>query len=210
MSQIVRVVVGEIMTNCYLLSSQNEIAVIDPGFEGLKILDAARKLNGQITHIINTHGHVDHIGANRMIKEVTQAKIYIHKDDQELLIHPSKNLSLLMGEYISSPEADVLLDEGDLIKVGSVELKVIHTPGHTPGSICLTSEKFSFTGDTLFVDSIGRTDFPLSCEKKIFESLKKLTTILTDEQIIYPGHGEWAVFREVKKQNPFLQIINNY
>ncbi|MEO0072531.1 MAG: MBL fold metallo-hydrolase [candidate division WOR-3 bacterium] len=204
MSEVIRVVVGEMMTNAYILVSGPEIAIIDPGFEAMKILRTAQRFSAQIKHIINTHGHMDHIGANRQIKEATGALIYIHQDDAELLTHPSKNLSLLVGDFISSPPADVLLNDGDTIKVGNTELKVIHTPGHTPGSICLVADKFCFTGDTLFYDSIGRTDFPHSSEQKIFESLKKLSKILADELIIYPGHGEWGLMREIKLHNPFL------
>lgn len=204
MSQVIRIVVGEIATNCYLLHSNEEIAVIDPGFEAIKILDKAKTLEGKITHIINTHGHIDHIGANKLIKEMTNAKIYIHKDDAELLIHPAKNLSLLVGEFVQSPAADVILNENDIVKVGSVELKVIHTPGHTQGGICLVADKFVFTGDTLFFDSIGRTDFPDADEKKMFESLKRLKGLLSDEMVIYPGHGDWGSFSEIKRVNPFL------
>lgn len=204
MSEVIRIVVGEIATNCYLLHSNEEIAVIDPGFEAIKILDKAKTLEGKVTHIINTHGHIDHIGANKLIKEMTNAKIYIHKDDAELLIHPAKNLSLLVGEFVQSPAADVILNENDIVKVGSVELKVIHTPGHTQGGICLIADKFIFTGDTLFFDSIGRTDFPDADEKKMFESLKRLKSILSDEMVIYPGHGDWGSFSEIKRVNPFL------
>ncbi|MDW7988307.1 MAG: MBL fold metallo-hydrolase, partial [candidate division WOR-3 bacterium] len=183
-------------------------AIIDPGFEALKILTTAQKLAGKITHIINTHGHMDHIGANRQLKAESGAMVYIHKDDAELLTHPSKNLSLLIGDFVSSPPADVLLDDGDTIKIGNLELKVLHTPGHTPGSICLIGDKFCFTGDTLFYDSIGRTDFPGSSEELMFKSLKKLSTVLTDELIVYPGHGEWGIFRDIKLQNPFLRCLD--
>ncbi len=206
MSKVIRIVVGDIQTNCYLLQSDEEIAVIDPGFEGLKILDIAKTLEGKITHIINTHGHIDHIGANKIIKETTNAKLYVHKDDAEMLTHPAKNLSLLVGEFVQSPSADVLLDDNDNIKIGQTELKVIHTPGHTKGGICLVGDKFAFTGDTLFFDSIGRTDFPGADEKKMFESLNRLKTILTDEMVVYPGHGDWGKFSEIKKVNPFLSF----
>jgi glyoxylase-like metal-dependent hydrolase (beta-lactamase superfamily II) len=209
MSKVVRIVVGDIATNCYLLQSGEEIAVIDPGFEGTKILSQAKNLIGTIKYIINTHGHVDHIGENRIIKEVTNAKIYVHKDDAELLIHPSKNLSLMAGVFIKSPPADVILSDNDIIKVGQTELKVIHTPGHTKGSICLVTDKFAFTGDTLFFDSIGRTDFTDSDEKKMFESIQKLSQILTDDMVIYPGHGEWGNFAEIKRVNPFLSSNEN-
>lgn len=210
MSKVIRIVVGDIGTNCYLLHSDQDIAVIDPGFDALKILNQAKNLQGTIKHIINTHGHIDHIGANKSIKDATNAKIYVHKDDADLLTHPAKNLSLLIGEFITSPAADVILSENDIIKVGQVELKVIHTPGHTEGGICLLSDKLAFTGDTLFLDSIGRTDFPNSNEKQIFASLKRLQSILSEDMIIYPGHGEWGNFAEIKRINPFLRYADDY
>jgi glyoxylase-like metal-dependent hydrolase (beta-lactamase superfamily II) len=209
MSKVIRIVVGDIGTNCYLLHSNRDIAVIDPGFDGSKIINQANTLDGKITHIINTHGHIDHVSANKMIKDETDAKIYIHKDDADLLVHPAKNLSFLIGEYISLPAADVIVNEGDIIKVGNVELKVIHTPGHTKGGICLFTDKFAFTGDTLFFDSIGRTDFPDASEKQIFSSLRKLKQLLNDDMIIYPGHGEWGSFSEVKRINPFLSFSDD-
>lgn len=204
MSKVIQISVGDMMTNCYLLQSADEIAVIDPGFEGTKIINTAATLSGTIKYIINTHGHVDHIGANKTIKELTGAKIYIHKDDAELLIHPSKNLSLLLGEFVSSPPADIMVEEGDIIKVGDVELKVYHTPGHTKGGICLIGDKIAFTGDTLFFDSIGRTDFPDASEEKMIESLKRLQLLISDDTIVYPGHGDWGKFSEIKRVNPFL------
>jgi glyoxylase-like metal-dependent hydrolase (beta-lactamase superfamily II) len=206
MDKVIRIVVGDIGTNCYLLVSGEEIGVIDPGFESEKILAQAENLPGKITHIINTHGHIDHISANQQIQQATGAKIYIHKDDADMLRHPAKNLSLLMGNIVQSPKANMLLDEGDIIKIGQVNLKVICTPGHTKGGICLISEKYAFTGDTLFLDSIGRTDFPGADEEQMYTSLKKLKHILTDDMIIYPGHGEWGVFSEIKRINPFLNI----
>ncbi len=206
MSKIIQITVGDMMTNCYLLQSADEIAVIDPGFEGTKIINTAATLSGTIKYIINTHGHVDHIGANKTIKELTGAKIYIHKDDAELLIHPSKNLSLLLGEFVSSPPADIMVEEGDIIKVGDVELIVYHTPGHTKGGICLIGDKIAFTGDTLFFDSIGRTDFPDASEEKMIESLKRLQLLISDDTIVYPGHGDWGKFSEIKRVNPFLFI----
>lgn len=208
MSRVIRIVVGDIATNCYLLHSAEEIAVIDPGFDSEKILTHAKQLPGQITHIINTHGHIDHISANQQIQETTKANIYIHKDDADMLRHPAQNLSLLMGNVIQSPKANRLLSEGDVITVGQVELQVIHTPGHTKGSICLISNKFAFTGDTLFFDSIGRTDFPGANETQMYASLEKLKNILTDDLVIYPGHGEWGSFSEIKRVNPFLQFTD--
>ncbi len=208
MSKVTRIIVGEISTNCYLLHSQEEIAVIDPGFDSKKILAQAENLFGKITHIINTHGHIDHISANQEIQKATNAKIYIHKDDADMLRHPAKNLSLLMGNVVQSPKANILLGEGDIIKIGQSTLNVIHTPGHTKGGICLISDTFAFTGDTLFFDSIGRTDFPGASEEDMYASLHKLKNILTDDMIIYPGHGEWGVFAEIKRINPFLQFSN--
>jgi glyoxylase-like metal-dependent hydrolase (beta-lactamase superfamily II) len=207
MSEIIRLTVGEVFTNTYIVKSADEIAVIDPAFESEKIIEECKKLKGKVKYIINTHGHVDHISSNNDLIKEFNCQLLIHQLDNELLTSPEKNLSLLFGYPYISQEADWLLKEGDIIKIGDCELKVIHTPGHTEGSISLSGNGFIFTGDTLFFDSIGRTDFPNGDEKKIFQSLKKLSKIIRDDQIVYPGHGEYGYFYKIKKINPFLTNI---
>lgn len=206
MSKIIRIVVGEMATNCYLLHSANEIAIIDPGFEPERIYIKLKELNGTIKYIINTHGHIDHISANYRLKELTKAEILVHHRDAELLTQPAKNLALFLGGVVDLVKPDRLLHNGDIIEVGEEKLEVVHTPGHTPGSICLVAKEFAFTGDTLFIDSIGRTDFPDGSECEILGSLRQLKEILNDKIRIYPGHGEPGSFGDALELNPFLHF----
>lgn len=193
-------------TNCYLLESENEIAIIDPGFEPERIYQKLKELKGKAKYLINTHGHIDHIGANYRLKELTKAEILIHHRDAELLTQPEKNLAFFLGGNVDLAKPDKLLYEGDVVAVGEVKMGVVHTPGHTPGSICLVAREFAFTGDTLFLDSIGRTDFPGGSEREILGSLRHLKAILNDEMIIYPGHGEPGTFGDALELNPFLHF----
>lgn len=199
---IKRLILGEFQTNSYLLSSQNELAVIDPAGEAI-----LSEIKTALKFIINTHGHIDHINANKPLKEKTNAPILIHEADGPTLTKPHKNLSLFTGNWVKSPPPDILLKEGDTITVGSIELKVIHTPGHTKGSICLLGKDFIFSGDTLFFDSIGRTDLPGGSEKEIFQSLEKLLELLADDMMVYPGHGNIGWVSEIKSVNPFIQKL---
>ena len=172
--EIKHLIVGELGTNCYLLISENELGIIDPGGEADKILKGIREIKAEPKYIINTHCHPDHILANEKIKKATGAKILIHEAEKDFI----------------NFEADRLLKDGDEIRVGDNVLKVLHTPGHTQGSICLLGENFVFTGDTLFKDGYGRTDLPGSSQKEMEESLEKLSKLLKLGTIVYPGHGE--------------------
>ncbi len=206
MSKIIRIVVGEMATNCYLLQSEKEIAIIDPGFEPDRIYKQLEKLQGKTKYIINTHGHIDHISANVRLKELTGAEILVHHRDAELLTQPTKNLALFLGGNFDLIKPDRLLHNGDVIEIGEEKLEVVHTPGHTRGSICLVAKDFAFTGDTLFIDSIGRTDFPDGSEREILGSLRHLKTILNEKMTIYPGHGEPGSFGDALELNPFLHF----
>jgi len=206
LSKVIRIVVGEMATNCYLLHSAQEIAIVDPGFEPERIYNQLKELNGKTKYIINTHGHIDHISANARLKELTRAEILVHHRDAELLTQPAKNLALFLGGVVDLVKPDRLLHNGDIIEVGEERLEVVHTPGHTPGSICLLAKEFAFTGDTIFIDSIGRTDFPLGSERDILGSLRHLKEILPDTIMIYPGHGEPGSFSDAKELNPFLHF----
>jgi hydroxyacylglutathione hydrolase len=199
-----RLVVGPLGTNCYVLKSGTELAVVDPGGDADTILAAAKELGGAVKYVIDTHGHIDHIAANREVIEATGAELLVHELDARLLAHPDRNLSSLMGMRFTSPSANRLLKEGDKVVVGEDEMTVLHTPGHTPGGICLLAAGYAFTGDTLFLDSIGRVDFPGGSEEQMMASLARLQAVLRKDTEIYPGHGEPGRFGQALLINPFL------
>ncbi|MFC1789653.1 MBL fold metallo-hydrolase [Patescibacteria group bacterium] len=172
--EIKRLMVGNLQTNCYLLVSGNELGVVDPGDEAGKILKEIRKIKAKPKYIINTHYHYDHILANQEIKKETGAEILIHEAEKDFIDF----------------ETDRFLKQGDKIKIGDSILKVINTPGHTKGSICLAGEDFILTGDTLFKDGYGRTDLDGGSQNDMKESLKKLSKSIKPGTTVYPGHGE--------------------
>jgi len=201
---IERLVVGPLATNCYILKSGADLAIVDPGGDAETILAKAKEMGGTVKYVIDTHGHIDHIAANREVIEATGAELLIHELDAKLLVHPDRNLSSLMGMRLTSPEPNRLLKEGDKVVVGEDEMAVLHTPGHTPGGICLLASDYAFTGDTLFLDSIGRVDFPGGSEEQMMGSLARLQTVLRKDTEIYPGHGEPGRFGRALLVNPFL------
>lgn len=199
---------GPMQANCYLLECEEtrSAIVIDPGDEADVILDIISDHKLKLEFIINTHGHIDHISANNDLKKKTSAKLCIHRLDADIIVDPQKNLSSFIGKPISSPPPDRILEDGDIIESGTIKLKVIHTPGHSPGSICLLADDAIFTGDLLFAGGIGRYDFPGSSYNQIMDSLKKITE-LDDNLIVYPGHGFNTTIGEEKESNPFLNDI---
>lgn len=208
-------VVGFLNTNCYILGDKKtcEGMVIDPGTfskeEEERILSTVNRNNLKIKYILNTHGHADHIGGNRGLKEATNAQILIHKEDALKLVDPNINGSKFMGMDITSPPADCLLEEGDSINIGAIQLKILYTPGHSRGSICVLGKGAVFTGDTLFAGSIGRTDSsdgipnPDASQKDELHSIKTKLLTLPDEFKIFPGHGPISTIGQEKKTNPF-------
>ena len=197
-----RFVVGPLAVNAYLLGDPKtkDACLIDPGADHKKIKDFISKNGFNLKFIINTHGHGDHIGSNGSF----EVPIYIHLLDKDFLTDPRKNLSPLFMFNITSPAAARLLKDGDVIELGSVRLKVIHTPGHTPGSISLLLGGIAFTGDTLFNNGVGRTDFEYGDEEALLNSIKNKLMTLSDDTVIYPGHGEPSTIGEERRSNPFL------
>ena len=206
--------VGALYTNCYVVgcNETKEAIIIDPGFDtGLvakRILREAVQLELQIKYIVNTHGHSDHISGNGMVKKLTAAPILIHEYDAPMLTKATENLTILSGlRTVSLPPADQMLHDGDIVQVGDVALRVLHTPGHSRGSISLVGADAVFTGDTLFAGSIGRYDLPGASYEEIMLSIKKLAT-LPDRMRVYPGHGPTSTIGEEKRHNPFLQNLS--
>ena len=205
-------VAGSFSSNCYVVSCRDtkQAAVIDPGFgsaqEAKEIFAFIESSELKIKFIIDTHGHPDHSCGNGVIKYRFNVPICIHKDDAYMLGEQGKDTYRYFGFDSTSPPADILLSDGQYIKFGDVTLKVLHTPGHSQGSISLIGELKVFTGDTLFAGSIGRTDFPGSSDLQMQISLKKLTR-LPDYFTAHSGHGPATTIAQEKQTNPFLNNI---
>lgn len=193
--------VGPMAVNCYLVADtrSKEAALIDPGAAPQDINKFVKKNGFVLKFIINTHGHGDHIAANGFFS----VPIYIHKADADFLADPDKNLSAMFLFSVKSPSASRLLDDGDKVKLGAHEFEVIHTPGHTPGSIALKLGNVIFSGDTLFRGGIGRTDFVYGDEQLIIKSIEKLMRF-ADDTVLYPGHGDATTVGNERGTNPFL------
>lgn len=207
MLQVETFVVRAIMTNCYLVYCDitKVGTIIDPGDKSLAILDRIKKLGLTIKCIINTHGHIDHIQGNEWFQQETKAPVIAHYQDQILYEKPRLNMSVLT-KACSIKNPDVLVQEYNSIEIGESSLEVIHTPGHTKGSICLLGDGYLFTGDTLFAGSIGRTDFPGGSYEQMKESLLLKLMPLSDDLRVLPGHGPESTLKEEKKTNPFLRL----
>jgi len=203
---IKRFEVGPLFVNCYLIGCEQTRlgAVIDPGDEADMLLEQAQSLGLQIQQIINTHGHSDHIADNKEVKALAGAKIYIHPADADMLTDPRKNLSAFFGEAIVSPPADAFLQENQIHKLGRLEFKILHIPGHSPGSACLLHHKTAFTGDTIFAGSIGRTDFPGGSYELLISGIRTKILTLSGDYALLPGHGPITSVEEERLYNPFF------
>ncbi|MCJ7507168.1 MAG: MBL fold metallo-hydrolase [candidate division Zixibacteria bacterium] len=200
-----KIVVGGLETNCYIVMDEKSKKgiVIDPGADSTKIKKKIEELKVKIEKIILTHGHADHIAALDQLKIYTGARVLIHPQDEKMLSDSTSNLSFLAENEIEFSSVADNLKDGDMIKCGEIEFKVIHTPGHTPGGISLLVGDAIFTGDTLFRGSVGRTDLPGSSWRDLEKSLKKILNIKED-LTVYPGHGPVSNLKWEKENNPFL------
>jgi glyoxylase-like metal-dependent hydrolase (beta-lactamase superfamily II) len=194
-------VVGILSANCYLVHCREtkDAIIIDPGFdspsEAERIFSNINEEKLNVKFIVNTHGHSDHVGGNAILKKKFNVPVCIHANDAEI-INSGGGLSI----------GNILLKEGDVLRFGDAILRVIHTPGHTPGSICLLGGEVVFTGDTLFAGGIGRTDFAGGSDRDMEESLKKLVR-LPANLVVFPGHGPASTIGEEKVGNPFLRWL---
>ena len=202
--------VGRMAVFAYLLGSDDgaEGLVIDPADDIDQILAVADQHKITIRYIVNTHAHVDHTMGNEEMKKKTGAKIIIHEEDAPLLTRTPRSIISMFGGR-PSPPADLTVKEGDLIRVGELALKVLHTPGHSPGGMCLQGDQAVFTGDTLFVGGVGRTDLPGGSWSIMLQSIKTKLLTLPDETVVYPGHNygsaPTSTIQNERMHNPFIQ-----
>ena len=200
------VCVGQMQVNCYILASSpnSRAIIIDPGDEKQKIERVLKKYCLKPEFIINTHGHIDHIGCD----DKFGVPVYIHRQDAVLLESPELNLSAFFASSFSLKSNIKILEDKDKIELDEIQLEVIHVPGHTPGGISLLmkkpKDKILFTGDALFYHGIGRTDFAGASETLLIKSIKMRLFKLSDDTIVYPGHGPSSTIGEEKNNNPFL------
>ncbi|HEY83409.1 MAG TPA: MBL fold metallo-hydrolase [Dehalococcoidia bacterium] len=200
-----KLVVGPLASNCYILGSESskEGIIIDPADEAERLEQTIKELGLKIKLIVLTHGHPDHIGALRALKEATGAEVAIHADDAQSL--RQQVLAFLFGFSFATPPApDRLLKGGDSIDISDLHFSVIHTPGHTPGSICLLGHGVLFSGDTLFNYGIGRYDLPGGDYQQLMDSLQTKLMVLPDDTLVYPGHGPDTTIGAERRGNPFL------
>ncbi len=202
-----KVVVGPLAANCYIVGSESnkEGMIIDPGDEAEVILRNVKDLGLEIRSIVLTHGHIDHTGALKEVKEATGAEVAIHTDEANSL--QEQPLSTLLGlSYPTPPSPDRLLQDGDSLNISDLHFLVLHTPGHSLGGICLLEQGQGvvFSGDTLFNYGIGRTDLPGGNSSQLMDSLHTKLMTLPDNTAVYPGHGPETTIGTERRGNPFL------
>ena len=199
-------VVGPIQANCYILGCERtrEAAVIDPGGDSDKILITLAKDKLLCVYIINTHGHFDHSAENKRLKEVTGSQLLIHRSDAPMILQQGASSKSWGMNVDNSPPPDRYLEEGDIVTFGDISLKVLHTPGHSPGGISLFSDKMVFVGDTLFARSIGRTDFPGGDYEGLIRNVREKIFPLGDDVVVYPGHGPKTTVGKERRTNQFF------
>ena len=198
--------VGPIQANCFILGCEETLdaVVIDPGEEADRILNVVAESNLTVKYIINTHGHMDHVSANKKVNEATGAPILIHSLDAPMLDQVASSAAAWGLDAENSPAPDRELQDGDEIIFGNITLTVIHTPGHTQGGISLLANDDVFVGDTLFAGSIGRTDLPGGRFETIKESIQQKLFKLGDDVTVHAGHGPTTTIGHEKRHNPFV------
>jgi len=204
--EISKLVLGPIETNCYILveSGLGNAIVVDPADDGEGIADWLSRKNAQLRSIVLTHGHFDHIGGIRGLTQRFPADVCIHAMDGDMITDAGKNFSLFTGRPVENLPAHCFLTDGMKIALGKEGLRVAHTPGHTPGSVCLVGSGFVLTGDTLFRNSVGRTDLPGASTDLLMDSIRNRLMVLDDATVVFSGHGDETTIGHERKRNPFL------
>ena len=204
-----QLVVGMMGVCCYVVSCEEtgEAVVIDPGGDEERILDYINEQGLSVKYIIATHGHLDHVCGNGPIQLATGGKIVMHEADVAYFSDPAIRGYFSGLGLPESPPADIVVQDGDVISFGKEELKVLHTPGHTPGGICLYSAPNCFTGDTLFVGAVGRTDFPKGSMQQLITGIREKLLTLPENTLVWPGHGYGGLQSTIKqgmRSNPYV------
>jgi glyoxylase-like metal-dependent hydrolase (beta-lactamase superfamily II) len=198
--------VGPVQTNCYILAQEggSSCVVVDPGEEAEKIAAYIKEKGLDCEAILLTHGHFDHITGVAELAATEHASVYAYEGERELMMDPAQNGCLMMG-YEVALEPEILLRDGQKILLAGIEFEVIHTPGHTIGGCCyyVEKEKALFAGDTIFMESVGRTDFPTGNSRQLMQSVREKVLVLPDEVRIYPGHGPDTSVGYEKQNNPY-------
>ena len=202
------IVVGPLGVNCFILGDKQskEGVVVDPGADCEMILESVARFGIKVKYVINTHGHFDHVGCNRQLKEQTGAELLIHQGDQALLSMASRSAQKYGLTVEDSPVPSRHLTDGMKLEFGRRCIEVLHTPGHTQGGCCLylANEKLLITGDTLFAESVGRTDLPGGDHQQLIASIKSKLMPLPDETIVWPGHGPSSTIGTERRRNPYI------
>ena len=198
---------GEFEVNCYVIydDSSKKAIIIDPGQDGKKVIDKIEKLNLKPELLINTHGHFDHTYSDDIIRQKYNIPLAIHKDDTDMLADAGKNFSTIIGNPIIINKADIIFDKEETKETSFCKYSVIYTPGHSKGSVCILIDNLLFAGDTVFKNSIGRTDLYGGNYDELILSLQKIKK-LSQNTIIYPGHGPFTTLKEELKNNMYFNL----
>ena len=201
---IERLVLGALQTNCWLVSddSGGPLIVIDPAGDAADLLRTID--DREVGRVVLTHGHFDHLGAVPEILELTRAPLCVHEADAAAISAPETNGGALFGFDLVAPAPDIVLGDGDVVEDGALALQVLHTPGHTPGGICLSGDGHVFSGDTLFQLGVGRTDFPGGDARILKHSIASKLAPLADDVVVHPGHGPDTTIGHERRLNPFF------